>query len=66
MFGPPADPCRCLRRLRFGVVVDREKVLPALMRDERLTAIPATARQRRVIVEHVGAAVEPGLQTPER
>jgi hypothetical protein len=48
------------------VVVDREKVLPALMRDERLTAIPATARQRRVIVEHVGAAVEPGLQTPER
>jgi hypothetical protein len=34
-------------------LLDRERVLQAVLKDERLTAIPAKASERRVILEHI-------------
>jgi hypothetical protein len=48
------------------VDADRERVLRAFLRDDRLTAIPAKASKRRIVLEHVVAAFEPGVRIPER
>ncbi|HEY3007379.1 MAG TPA: DUF2087 domain-containing protein [Micromonosporaceae bacterium] len=46
--------------------VDRSRVLRAFLRDGRLTAIPAKASKRRVVLEHLVCAFEPGVKIPER
>jgi hypothetical protein len=48
------------------VADDREKVLRVFLRDGRLTAIPARAGKRRLLLEHIVCAFEPGVRYPER
>ena len=45
---------------------DREKVLRIFLDDGRLTAIPAKATKRRMILEHIVCAFEPGVRFAER
>ena len=45
---------------------DREKVLQIFLHDGRLTAIPAKATKRRMILEHIACAFEPGVRFAER
>jgi hypothetical protein len=42
------------------------KVLRAFIVDGRLRAIPAPGRKRRIVLEYVAAAFEPGIRYPER
>jgi len=44
----------------------REKVLRTFLKDGRLTAIPAKAGKRWVLLEHIACAFEPGVRIPER
>ena len=48
------------------MIDQRERVLRAFVRDGRLTAIPARAGQRRVVLEEIVQAFEPGVRYPER
>jgi hypothetical protein len=48
------------------VSVDREKVLRTFLKDERLVSIPAKAAKRRVLLEHIVRAFEPGVRLSER
>lgn len=41
-------------------------MLRAFLKDEQLTAIPAKAGKRRVVLEHIVCAFEPGVKIPER
>jgi hypothetical protein len=45
---------------------DPDKVLRAFLRDGQLVAIPARAARRRVVLEHVVRAFEPGVRLSER
>jgi hypothetical protein len=47
------------------VAVDREKVLGAFLRDGRLVSLPARAGKRRVVLDHVVSAFEPGVRMRE-
>ena len=42
------------------------KVLRAFVSDGRLVAIPAPGRKRRIVLEYLAAAFEPGVRYPER
>lgn len=44
----------------------RDAVLRAFLRDGRLVTIPAVRSKRRVVLEHIVASFEPGVQYPER
>ncbi len=44
----------------------RAAVLRAFVADGRLVAIPAARGKRRVILEHIATAFEPGVRYPER
>ena len=44
----------------------RAAVLRAFVADGRLVAIPAAHGKRRVILEHIATAFEPGVRYPER
>lgn len=44
----------------------RAAVLRAFIRDGRLVQLPATWSKRRVVLEHIVAAFEPGVRYPER
>jgi hypothetical protein len=44
----------------------RAAVLRAFIRDGRLTQLPAAHGKRRVVLEHIAAAFEPGRKYPER
>ena len=44
----------------------RVKVLRIFLDDGRLTAIPAKATKRRMILEHIVCAFEPGVRFAER
>jgi len=44
----------------------QDKVLRVFLRDGRLTAIPARAAKRRIILEYLVCAFEPGVQFAER
>lgn len=46
--------------------IDREKVLRTFLKDDRLVMIPAKAAKRRVLLEHIVTAFEPGVRLPER
>ncbi|MFS8479868.1 MAG: DUF2087 domain-containing protein [Micromonosporaceae bacterium] len=46
--------------------VDPERVLRVFLKDGRLVAIPAKASKRRVLLEHIVCAFEPGVRMPER
>jgi hypothetical protein len=48
------------------VDADQEKVLRTFLRDGRLVSIPAKAGKRRVLLEHIARAFEPGVRLPER
>jgi hypothetical protein len=48
------------------VTVDRDKVLRAFLRDGRLVAIPSRAGKRRLLLEHIVCAFEPGVRFSER
>ena len=48
------------------MTADRDKVLRAFLRDGRLVAIPSRAGKRRVLLEHVVCAFEPGVRFSER
>jgi hypothetical protein len=48
------------------VDADQEKVLRTFLRDGRLVSIPAKAGKRRVLLEHIARAFEPGVKLPER
>jgi len=41
-------------------------VLRAFVRDGRLTSVPAARGKRRVLLEHIAAAFEPGVRYPEK
>lgn len=45
---------------------DQEKVLRTFLRDGRLVSIPSKAGKRRVLLEHIARAFEPGVKLPER
>ncbi|RKR86062.1 hypothetical protein BDK92_0283 [Micromonospora pisi] len=45
---------------------DREKVLRAFLKDDRLVAIPTKAGKRRVLLEHIVTSFEPGVRLTER
>ncbi|MEH1126145.1 DUF2087 domain-containing protein [Micromonospora sp. CPCC 206061] len=45
---------------------DQDKVLRTFLRDGRLVSIPAKASKRRVLLEHIARAFEPGVKLPER
>lgn len=45
---------------------DREKVLRTFLKDDRLVTIPAKAGKRRVLLEHIVTAFEPGVRLTER
>ena len=50
----------------FGPVdAATSRVLGAYLRDGRLTAIPAAARKRRMVLEYLAAAFEPGRRYDE-
>ena len=44
----------------------RQRVLAAFLRDGRLTAIPARAAKRQVVLEHVVSVFEPGVRFTEK
>jgi hypothetical protein len=44
----------------------RERILAAFLRDGRLTAIPARAAKRQVVLEHIVTVFEPGVRFPEK
>ena len=44
----------------------RDAVLRTFIQDGRLRRIPAARGKRRVVLEHLAAAFEPGLKYPER
>lgn len=44
----------------------RAAVLRAFVRHGRIVSIPATRGKRRVLLEHIAAAFEPGVRYPER
>lgn len=44
----------------------RAAVLRAFIRDGRLVRLPAVRGKRRVVLEHIAAAFEPGRKYPER
>ena len=44
----------------------RERILGAFLRDGRLTAIPARAAKRQVVLEHIVSVFEPGVRFPEK
>jgi len=44
----------------------RERILSAFLRDGRLTAIPARAAKRQVVLEHIVTVFEPGVKFPEK
>jgi hypothetical protein len=44
----------------------RAAVLRAFVPDGRLVSIPAAQGKRRVVLEHISAAFEPGVKYPER
>ena len=44
----------------------RAAVLRAFIRDGRLVQLPAVRSKRRVVLEHIAAAFEPGRKYPER
>ena len=48
------------------VSADREKVLRIFLDDGRLTAIPVKATKRRMILEYIVCAFEPGVRFAER
>ena len=48
-----------------AVADDRERVLRTFLRDGRLVSMPAKASKRRVVLEHIVAAFEPGVRIPE-
>lgn len=48
------------------VSADREKVLRIFLKDGRLTAIPVKVTKRRMILEHIVCAFEPGVRFDER
>jgi hypothetical protein len=48
------------------VSAEEEKVLRAFIKDARLVAIPAKAGKRRVLLEYIVRAFEPGVRIPER
>lgn len=47
---------------------DRAKaaILRAFVRDGRIVRLPAARSKRRIILEHIAAAFEPGVRYPER
>lgn len=45
---------------------ERAAVLRSFVRDGRLTRIPAARSKRRVVLEHIVVAFEPGVKYPER
>jgi hypothetical protein len=45
---------------------ETEKVLRAFVRDGRIVAIPARAAKRRLLLEYVAGAFEPGVRYTER
>lgn len=45
---------------------DRAAVLRNFLHDGRLTRMPAARGKRRVVLEHIVAAFEPGVKYPER
>ncbi|MBB5868680.1 hypothetical protein F4553_002059 [Allocatelliglobosispora scoriae] len=45
---------------------DEERVLNTFLKDGRIVTMPAKAGKRRVLLEHVAAAFEPGVRIPER
>jgi hypothetical protein len=44
----------------------RSAVLRAFLSEGRLVSIPAARSKRRVVLEHIAAAFEPGVRYPER
>ncbi|HEU4424470.1 MAG TPA: DUF2087 domain-containing protein [Pilimelia sp.] len=44
----------------------RAAVLRAFLRDGRIVRLPAARAKRRILLEHVAAAFEPGVRYPER
>jgi hypothetical protein len=44
----------------------RAAVLRAFLAEGRLVSIPAAQSKRRVVLEHIAAAFEPGIRYPER
>jgi hypothetical protein len=47
-------------------VSDLDPVLRAFLADGRLVSIPAARGKRRVVLEHIAMAFEPGVRYPER
>ncbi|MEV1289595.1 DUF2087 domain-containing protein [Micromonospora sp. NPDC049679] len=45
---------------------DHDKVLRTFLKDDRLVSIPAKAGKRRVLLEHIVRAFEPGVRLSER
>jgi hypothetical protein len=44
----------------------RDAVLRAFIVDGRLTQVPAAQGKRRIVLEHIAAVFEPGVQYPEK
>jgi hypothetical protein len=55
---PPAEP--------LDDDPDRDAVLRTFITDGRITALPAVWSKRRILLEHIVAAFEPGVRYPER
>ena len=56
------------RKAGYGTRMDakRDKVLRTFLNDGQLVAIPARAAKRRVVLEHIVRAFEPGIRLRER
>jgi hypothetical protein len=50
---------------RDGVLADPPEQLRAFIRDGRITAVPAKRTRRRLLLDRVAQAFEPGRQYPE-
>jgi len=50
---------------RDGVLADPPEQLRAFIRDGRITAVPAKRTRRRLLLDQVAQAFEPGRQYPE-
>jgi hypothetical protein len=48
------------------VDVDPEKIMRTFMRDGRIVQMPAKPSRRRVLLEYIASAFEPGVRYPER
>jgi hypothetical protein len=46
--------------------IRRQRILDAFLRDGQLTAIPARAGKRQVVLEHIVTVFEPGVKFPEK